>query len=75
MEGRQPSGGGGGGGGREGGKEGGRKRDVHSPFWYSLGREGKVEVRRGAGGELVCPLALNYLELMEGGAEGGRGGG
>ena len=34
-----------------------------------------MEVRRGAGGELVCPLALNYLELMEGGAEGGRGGG
>ena len=34
-----------------------------------------MEVKRGAGGELVCPLALNHLELMEGGAEGGRGGG
>lgn len=27
------------------------------------------------GGELVYPLALIYLELMEGGAQGARGGG
>lgn len=46
------------------------------PFslWYSLGREREVEWSGGVGGELVYPLALNYLELMEGGAEGGRGG-
>lgn len=47
------------------------------PFslWYSLGKGREVEWSGGVGGELVYPLALNYLELMEGGAEGGRGGG
>lgn len=41
------------------------KRDVLSPFG----------IERGGGvlrGEPVHPLALNYLELTEGGAEGGR---
>lgn len=57
-------------GGRERRREGGVERHPILPLVLtSLGREGGVGVR-GLGGKPVFPLALNYLELTEGGSEG-----